>query len=203
MFGRSKLDTKNARVVERETLDDFLARLRVCRCRERDARHVRETLVQHRQLNVFGPEIVPPLRHAVRFVDREQADARLFEQIEKTRRHEPLGRDIQQIELAVAQRALGGRGLGAGQRRIQIGRAHADLVQRRDLVLHQRDQRRNHDAHAVPRLAAHERGNLIAQRLAAARRHQHERIAARRDMLDDLVLLAAKRGIAEDFVENF
>jgi len=42
-----------------------------------------------------------------------------------------------------------------------------------------------------------ERRNLIAQRLAAAGRHQHQRIAALRDMLDDFSLLAAEGRITE------
>ena len=69
---------EDARVVEREAVDDFVARDGVGGGRQRDARHVRKPLVQHRQLNVFGPEIVPPLRHAMRFVDCEQTDAARF-----------------------------------------------------------------------------------------------------------------------------
>ena len=48
--------------------------------------------------------------------------------------------------------------------------------ERVDLILHQRDQRRHDDADARP----HERGDLVAERLAAAGRHQHERVAAGR-----------------------
>lgn len=192
-----------ARVVERETVNDFVARDRIGSRRQRDARDRREALVQHRQLDVFRTEVVPPLRHAVRLVDREQPDLRAFEQLEKTPRHQPFGRDIQQIDLAFAQRALGRRGLGARQRRVQVCGAHADFAQRGDLILHQRDQRRHDDARTMAGLAAHQRGNLVAQRLAAARRHQHQTVAAARDVLDDLALLAAKGGITEDFVEDF
>ena len=69
-------------------------------------------------------------------------------------------------------------------------------AQRRDLVLHQRDQRRHDDADAF----AQQRRDLVAQRLAAAGRHQHQRVAAADDVLDDLGLLPAKRGIAENFL---
>ena len=41
-------------------------------------------------------------------------------------------------------------GFGARQRRIQKRGAHADFRQRRDLILHQRDQRRHDDAGAEP-----------------------------------------------------
>ena len=40
----------------------------------------RKALVQHRQLEVFGPEIVAPLRDAMRLVDGEQRDLRLLQQ---------------------------------------------------------------------------------------------------------------------------
>ena len=52
----------------------------------------------------------------------------------------------------------------------------------------------------TPTPVAHERGDLVAQRLAAAGRHQHERVAAGDDMLDDLLLAAPERGVAEDAV---
>ncbi len=48
----------------------------------------------------------------------------------------------------------------------------------------------------------HQRRDLQAQRLAAAGGHQHQRIAAARDVLDDLALPAEKRREAEDRLEN-
>ena len=74
--------------------------------------------------------------------------------------------------------------------------AHAQLAQRVDLVLHQRDQRRDDDADAI----AQQRRNLVAQRLAAAGGHQHQRVAAAHHVLDHLGLMPAKRGIAENFL---
>jgi hypothetical protein len=46
------------------------------------------------------------------------------------------------------------------------------------------------------------RRNLVAQRLAAAGRHQHQRVAACHQGVDDGRLLAAERGVAEDAVEQ-
>jgi len=40
--------------------------------------------VQNRELDVLRPEIVPPLRHAMRFVDGEQRDLGLRQQLEET-----------------------------------------------------------------------------------------------------------------------
>ena len=72
--------------------------------------------------------------------------------------------------------------------RVEERGAHADEVQRIHLVLHQGDERGDDDAGA----RAHQRGDLIAQRLAAAGGHQHEGVAAGDDVLDDLALLAAE-----------
>ena len=64
---------------------------------------------EHRELQVLGPEVVAPLRHAVRLVDREQRDARgvaeLVEQAEERLGEQPLGRDVEQVELARAEPA--------------------------------------------------------------------------------------------------
>ena len=44
--------------------------------------------------------------------------------------------------------------------------------------------------------------DLVAQRLAAAGWHQHERIAARAQMLDHFALRATKFGMAEPFAQQ-
>src|SRR5262249_32017173 len=43
---------------------------------------------------------------------------------------------------------------------------------------------------------------LITQRLPAARRHQHDRVAAGGDVLDDLLLPAAEARVAEDAAQQ-
>ncbi len=191
-IGPVKARNKDTRVVERQALNDLVTRQCIGRRRQRDARHGREAFVQHRELDVLGPEVVAPLRHAVRLVDREQADAAALEQVEEARRHQPFRRNVENLEPAGEQVALDRGGLGSCQRRIEHRSAYAGFGQRRDLVLHQRDQRRHHDADALAGTLAQQRRNLVAQRLAAAGRHQHQAIAARRDMVDDLTLRPRK-----------
>ena len=134
----------------------------------------------------------------MRLVDGEERGARFRQQIETARRDQPLGRDVDEIEIPGAHRALDIGRFGEIEARIEMGRAHAQLAQRVHLILHQRDQRRDHDAETGPQ----QRWNLIAKRLAAARRHQDQRIAARRHMRDDVGLLAAKLGIAECLAQH-
>ena len=62
---------EDLRRFEPEPLGDLFACHRVGGGGERDARHLRIAFVQLRELDVFGTEIVSPLRNAMRFVDRE------------------------------------------------------------------------------------------------------------------------------------
>jgi len=63
--------------------------------------------MQYRQFDVFGTEIVTPLRYAVRFVDGKQRDLRRFQQFQAAWRHQPLRRNIHQVQFTVAHTALG------------------------------------------------------------------------------------------------
>ncbi len=97
---------EHARVGERQPFDDLGPREGIGSGGERDARHCRIALVQHRQAEILGPEIVAPLRNAVRLVDREQRDVRAIDELEAARREQPLRRDVEQIELPRRERAL-------------------------------------------------------------------------------------------------
>ena len=55
-----------------QMLDDFRPRRRIRRGCECDARHAREEIRQDIEGTVFGPEIMTPLRKAVRLVDGDQ-----------------------------------------------------------------------------------------------------------------------------------
>jgi hypothetical protein len=77
--------------------------------------------------------------------------------------------------------------------------ADAELGQGIDLILHQRDQRRDDDGAA----GAEQGGNLVAEALAAAGRHQDQGVAAAADVGDDLGLGAAEGRVAEDVAQDF
>ncbi len=187
-----------ARVLQLQARDDLAPRGGVGRGRERDARYAGVTFSEHRELQVFGAEVVPPLRDAMRLVDGEQRELHGIEQPEAALGDETFGCHVEQVELPRLRAALDGLRLAPLQRRVEEGGAHTRLLQRRHLILHQRDQRRNHHAHTL----AQQRGHLIAQRLAAARGHEHQRIAAIGEVRDDVGLRTAKGGVAEDVVEN-
>ena len=155
-------------------------------------------LVQHRELEILGPEVVAPLRNAVRFVDGEEGDAHAIEQRKGALAHQSFRCDVEQVQRSCAGVVLDRPDLIEGERRVQIPGAHSGLQQRIDLVLHQRDEGRDDHRDAV----AEQGRDLIAQRLAAAGRHDHQAIAAARDVIDDRFLLASKRAVSEDAIEH-
>ncbi len=204
--GPVEADDELPRLLQPQALHDVLARERVRRGREGDARHARIALVQHRELAVLGPEVVAPLAHAVRLVDGEQPElpARMqtVQQREKAVGGHALGRGVQQRDLAARQAPLHVLRLLPVQRGVEEGRLHPRLVQRAHLVVHQRNERRDHHRHAQPRIAPHDGRHLVAQALAAARGHQHQRVAAGDHMVDDGLLRATELLVAKDVVQD-
>ena len=204
--GPVKTADKVRRLLQLQPLHDVGARQRVSGGGERHARHAGITLVQHREGAVFGPEVMPPLAHAMRLVNGKQAELATFEQgvelRQKTRRGDPLGGGIQQRDFAAQQALLGLVGLFAAQRGIQKRGTDAGLVQRTHLVVHQRNQRRHHDGDAQPGLLARNGRNLVTQAFATAGGHQHQRVAPRHHMADDGLLWPAKTGVAKNLLQN-
>ena len=174
------------RLLQPQLVADVVAGVRVGGGGERDERHPGKAVPQPPQRHVLRPEVVPPLRDAVRLVDGDEGDAgaaaaavaaptpaprpQRRQPLEKRVARHPLRRHVQQVEPAghqVGQHPPGGPGL---QRRVVGGRPHAVGAQGVHLVLHQRDERRHHDARARPQ----QRRDLIAERLPAPAGHEHE-----------------------------
>ena len=101
--------------------------------------------MQHRQRPVLGAEVVAPLAHAVRLVNRKQAEPAARKQRvelrQETRGGHPLGRGVQKGDVAAQQALLDLVGLIRRERGVQKRRAHTGLVQRAHLVVHERNQR--------------------------------------------------------------
>ncbi|MXY78314.1 MAG: Tn3 family transposase, partial [Chloroflexi bacterium] len=94
---------EHARVVQVQPLPDLPPRRFVRRGGEGDARHGGKALVQHRELQVLRAEVVTPLRHAMRLVDR---DVDLVEQRERPLPEQPLESRVEQVDPARAQSGL-------------------------------------------------------------------------------------------------
>ena len=117
---------------------------------------------------------------------------------EKGIRHQPFGRDIDDFIGAapcVIQREhiLSGR-----EGAVEIGRAHAVLQQREDLIAHQRNERRNDEGDA----RQNERGNLIADRFARARGHDGHHVAPAQNRGNRVFLPRTEIVIAENLFKR-
>jgi hypothetical protein len=113
---------------------------------------------------------------------------------QEARRQHTLGRGVQQHQAAGQQLALDAPRLVAVERAVEEGGGHAGLVQRADLVVHQRDQRAHDHRDALAGAVAHDGRHLVAQALAAAGGHEHQRVAAGGHVLDDLACWPRKAG---------
>ena len=80
-------------------------------------------------------------------------------------------------------------GFALRQCAVQLSCVNAERVQLVVLILHQRDQRRDHDRGAVQVKSR----QLVAQRLAGSCRHDGERVAAAQDGADDHFLPRPER----------
>ena len=131
------------------------------------------------EAEVVGPEVVPPLRHAVRLVDHEQPDPGLAHAARRSRARRTARAPRR---AAAAPRRPRASSTSALAPESCCALTSADPIaqparpQRLDLVLHQRHQRRDHDREVV----AHQRRQLVAERLARAGGHDHQHVAIRR-----------------------
>ena len=160
---------------------------------ERDTRHVWITVGQNTELLVFGAKIVPPLAHAMRFVNGKQADGGVVQKAQKAFGDQPFGRDIQKFQAACMDIVRQPAHRFGRRAAVDGGGMDTSGAQVGDLVVHQRNQRRHDHSHAF----AHQRRDLITQRFSAARGHEHQRVAALRHGIDNFGLPAAEGGVAE------
>jgi hypothetical protein len=130
----------------------------------------------------------------VRLVDGEQRDLAAIQQLPGGVEAQPLRRQVQQIEFARDELRLDGPPLVGVLRGVEEACAHAQCAERVHLILHEGDQRGDHH----PDAGAHQCGDLIAERLASAGRHEHQRVATVDHVLDDRLLIAAEAVVTED-----
>ena len=185
---------------------DVSAGERIRRGRQCNARHLRVALVQHRERAVLGAKVVAPLAHAMGLINGKQAKlALLIKKVklcQKPWRGQPLGRGVQQRDVPSTKALLHAIGGFATQAGIQKSGFDAGFMQRADLVVHERDQWRDHNAQAVPHALTRNGRNLVAQGFATPCGHEHQRIAAVGDVLDHRLLVSAKCGVAENFTQD-
>jgi hypothetical protein len=149
-----------ARRRREELVDDVAARRCVGRRRERHGLQPAADLPRHcAQGEVLRPEIMAPLRDAVRLVDHHHADVGLRQHLDRVGPADPLGCKVEKPQFATAQQIAHARVLGRVVARVEAARCHAGRGERAHLVAHEGDQRRHDQRQAV----ADDRRELIAQ----------------------------------------
>ena len=185
---------QHLRPLQPQRANDVLARAGVGGGGDGDARHAGEDLGEAAEGAIVGAEIVAPLADAVGLVDRDEAERQLGQTVHHGAGRQALGRDVEQVQFPGSRRAPDGRAVVEGDAGVEPRRAHALLLQRLDLVGHQGDQRRDHQAKA----GAQDGGNLVAHRLAAAGGQHRQHVAAGEDLRHDRGLQAPEVGVAPD-----
>jgi hypothetical protein len=191
MFGRSNPANEHLRLLEDEERDDVVADFgRRGRGEGGDGWPAPRAIARlalrggFSQTPVIRTEIVTPLRNAVCLVDDEPRDRQFAEEPQELTGREPFGRHIQQPQAPGAGSAQHAVPAVGGQHRMQRAGPNSAAVQLVDLILHQRDERRDHERRA----RQHDRRQLIGERLARAGRHHGEHVVSAEDSLDDLLL---------------
>ena len=159
---------------------------------------VRKPLPQHPQPSVVGAEVMPPVAHAVRFINREKGDVRFVQSTQHLFRAEAFRSDVQQLELPFVEVAGDLPLLLVGERAVDEGAGNPVRAERVDLILHERDQRRDHHRNSVET----DRRRLIAERLAPTGRQHDERILAPQHTLHRRGLQRTKLAIAPTRLQN-
>jgi len=177
-------------------LADLVSGPRVGSGRQGQSRDPSVLVEQRLELAIVGAEIVAPLADAMRLVNRDQRQRNTPEQLPEARGRRSFGSDVEKVELTAAK-ALDGP-LAVAVRRGQRRRANAQCLRAANLVMHQRDQRRNDQRRAFPG----ERRQLIAERLARAGRHHRQRMLSREHAAHDVLLRAAEGVEAKRLFEN-
>ena len=135
----------------------------------------------------------------MRLVDREHRNIHMHRKIEKRLRHQPLRRHVNDWIAPLARIPKRLIILCRRQRTVQIRRMDARLIERRDLILHQGNQRRHHQRDARKNQCR----NLITQRFSAARRHDTQNITPIKNPVNQRFLSFAEAVISEIPLENF
>ena len=175
-------------------LRDVLARHLVGGRGQRGDRHPGEALAQPAQLRVLGAKRRAPLRDAVGLIDREQRDRQPRKRREHALGHQPFRGHVEQPRLARRGASPRRHVPGALIARVDPVCRDAGELERRDLVPHQRHQRRHHHRETV----TDQRRHLEAQRLSRARRHHGQHVAPRQQCLDHCLLARAELLEPED-----
>ncbi len=185
---------EDVRGPDEQLAGDLVAGRRVRCGRHGDCLEGAQRLHNLAQAQIFGAEIVPPLRYAMGFVDGEAADRKALEVGDHVVTQQPFRGDIKKAQRCLSEAARDPAALVRFGRGIEGRGLDSELAKLRHLVAHQRDQRRDDQRQAFP----DNRRELEEERLAAAGRHHCEHVVAVENRRQDLLLPRTEGGISID-----
>ena len=129
-----------------------------------------------REPEVLGPEVMPPLGHAVRLVDDEEADLRLPDALQEAGRGEPLRRDVEDPHAARRRPPSTARRLVAASCWALTSATRPGAI-RSSASTWSCISETSGETTSV-RSRPHQRRQLVTERLARAGGHHHQDVAA-------------------------
>ena len=135
----------------------------------------------------------------MRLIHRKETDRHFRQPVESISSGQPLRRKIKQPIFAARRFLHHLPPLTRTLRTIDYRRRNAHLRQLRGLVLHQRNQRRNHHR----RLSRYHRRQLVAQRLSASGGHDDTSIVRGQQTADNIFLFGAKLVVSPIAAQRF
>ena len=133
---------------------------------------------------VVRPEVIAPLRDAVRLVHDDERDGEDGQVTLEKPGLEPFGGDIQEFAFAVGGVVQGKVHFVSAESGMDGDGLDSTACQVLDLVLHQGDEGRDHEREAV----AHHGRHLETHRFPASGGEDGEHVAARKRLFDDALL---------------
>ena len=169
------------RVLERQQAEDVLPHRLGGRGGEGSHRRPPgQPLQEVPDFQVAGPEILPPLGDAMGLVHRHQGQGQTPGGGEKGLRLQPLRGHIEDAVGPLRQPPANGVLLLKGQGAVQVGRRDAQGFQGHHLVLHQGNQRGDHQGNPLQQQG----GNLVAQGFSPAGGHNAHHVPPGQDAVN-------------------
>ena len=156
-----------------------------------------ELLLEPLQAAIRRAEVVPPLTDAVRLVDHQQRNRAVTHEVAEVT-IERFGGEEHQLVLAGAKGVHARPPFVEIQRGVDRGDSESETRDGVYLVLHQRDERRNHQHRSLEQACR----QLIRERLARSGRHQRDTILSRQHRVDDFALARAELVEPENIPED-
>src|SRR5262249_47301870 len=148
---------------------------------------------------VMRAEIVAPMADAMRLVNHHERDLGLPDEPLEPRRIATLRRDINQLVQPAFYVAEAPPHFRRGKRAVQISDVFKAAPRHRvNLVLHQRDQRRNYQRQSAYQLSR----QLVTKGFAEAGRQHRERVATSQRVFNHLTLVRAELLETEKFAQR-